>query len=350
MQGDHAVAARRISERVEVVAALGKDLPVPIETVADHGGSVAGGVLKHCHLTKGRVGARAGRADHRVSGGTSRRDRDAAARSRCRRPLIVGGAARLQDDTGPLTNRVCRNRDSDLWHCLDGHIQLERQHRGVPYICDMQLILAGMSSTYIRNVHKRICRDGSPSTGTRPIVCGSRQRILARQHQSVALTNRFIVGEGYKQVAVCGGGGILIHEIERDGSMLSAIIRDEEQIPLTLLGIGDKTPFRGLGGIAAVNHIPARITPHIVLMVAIGGMVAAVSVRAQSIVPVAKLIHKIILAARDKRSPAYEIHIQSGPGGAYLLDIDEQIPGIINLHIIPSRIGSGEQTGILGRS
>ena len=117
-----------------------------------------------------------------------------------------------------------------------------------------------------------------------------------------------------------------------------------------MLRIGDKTPFRGLGGIAAVYHISARITTHIVLMVAIGGTMAAVGVRVQSIVPVAKLIHKIILAARDKRSPAYEIHIQSGPGGAYLLDIDEQIPGIINLHIIPSRIGSGVQTGILGRA
>ena len=223
--------------------AFGEGLPIPVETAASHDGGVTSSVLKHGHLTDDGVRAAVGGADHRVGGGASRRDRDAATRTRRWRPLVVGGAARLQGDTGPLTDGVRRNRDDNLRRGMDGHIYLGGRYYSVN-ARNLQRILTRLAGTRMGNGNIRDVCDSAPSPGSRPVVVGICYRIFARQHQRVPFAKRSIVGDRHKQVAVRGGGGILIHEIERDNTGLSAIVREEKQVPFPRRGVGDKTPFR----------------------------------------------------------------------------------------------------------
>ena len=90
--------------------------------------------------------------------------------------------------------------------------------------------------------------------------------------------------------------------------------------------------------ITAVHYIPVWIAPHVVLVVSIGWTMTAIAEIVQRIYAVTKIFHKIALAGCRKWSPADEIHIQSYTGETDLLDIDEQIPWITDLHIIPSGV------------
>ena len=184
MDGDYAVAVlgvheRVVEERVGIVVNT-----IPENAVASHDGGVADGILKDGDLTIGCVRAHASCADHRVGGGASRRDRDAATRTRCWRPLVVGGAIRLQGDAGPLTDGVRRNRDDNLRRGMDGHIHLGGIHVGT-HSGDMQRILARLVGMYPRDCHIRHVGGRSPSSRTGPMIGGTRQRFHTGQHQRV---------------------------------------------------------------------------------------------------------------------------------------------------------------------
>ena len=123
----------------------------------------------------------------------------------------------------------------------------------------------------------------------------------------------------------------------------SVKVGEEQYVPLPCLRIGYVAPFGRSRIVAAVHHGAIWITSHVTIMVSVVGAVARQIAIGEGILSTAQLLHKVSLAGSGEGTPAGEIHVDTVSVGVELLNVNQQITRLVNLHEIPCGSGCGTE-------